>query len=82
MLARRFPQLAVVDDHGKLVDLLSYRDIVAAEARREMDGNPRPQPCARSSKRETISQLRRSPVIGVSGAFLKLSRTMMSLLQL
>jgi len=42
MLARRFPQLAVVDDHGKLVDLLSYRDIVAAEARREIDGNPSP----------------------------------------
>ncbi len=42
MLSRRFPQLAVVDDHGKLVDLLSYRDIVAAEARRDIDGEQRP----------------------------------------
>ncbi len=39
MLARGFPQLAVVDDRGKLVDLLTYRDIVAAEARREIDGD-------------------------------------------
>ena len=39
MLARGFKQLAVVDDRGKLVDLLTYRDIVAAEARREIDGN-------------------------------------------
>lgn len=38
MLSRGFPQLAVVDDRGKLMDLLSYRDIVAAEARREIDG--------------------------------------------
>ena len=42
MLARGFSQLAVVDDHGKLVDLLTYRDIVAAEARREIDGDQRP----------------------------------------
>ena len=40
MLARGFPQLAVVDDAGKLVDLLTYRDIVAAEARREIDEHP------------------------------------------
>lgn len=39
MLARGFPQLAVVDDQGKLIDLLTYRDIVAAEARREIDGD-------------------------------------------
>ena len=38
MLARGVGQLAVVDDHGKLLDLLTYRDIVAAEARHEIDG--------------------------------------------
>ncbi|CAN5801316.1 hypothetical protein BH23CHL2_BH23CHL2_28950 [soil metagenome] len=38
MLARGVGQLAVVDDRGKLVDLLTYRDIVAAEARKEIDG--------------------------------------------
>lgn len=38
MLARGYAQLAVVDEQGKLVDLLTYRDIVAAEARREIDG--------------------------------------------
>ena len=38
MLAQGFPQLAVVDNRGKLVDLLTYRDIVAAEARDQIDG--------------------------------------------
>lgn len=42
MLAKGFPQLAVVDDRGKLVDLLTYRDIVAAEARRELNHGKRP----------------------------------------
>ena len=43
MLAKGFPQLAVVDHRGKLVDLLTYRDIVAAEARKQInDGNSRP----------------------------------------
>ncbi len=41
MLSRGFSQLVVVDDRGKLLDLLTYRDIVAAEARREIDGDER-----------------------------------------
>jgi CBS domain-containing protein len=36
LLARGVGQLVVVDEHGKLVDLLTYRDLVAAEARREL----------------------------------------------
>jgi CBS domain-containing protein len=39
MLARGFGQLVVVDQRGKLIDLLTYRDIVAAEARRDLDGH-------------------------------------------
>lgn len=39
MLAKGYSQLVVVDQNGKLVDLLTYRDIVAAEARSDIDGS-------------------------------------------
>lgn len=38
MLARHYDQLVVVDKRGKLVDLLTDRDIVIAEARDDIDG--------------------------------------------
>jgi len=43
MLMKGYSQLVVVDRAGKLVDLLTYRDIVAAEARHDIDG-PDKQP--------------------------------------
>lgn len=39
MIERGYRQLVVVDDDGKFVDVLTYRDIVAVEALREIDKN-------------------------------------------
>lgn len=39
MIAHHYAQLVVVDDNGKLIDLLTDRDIVVAEARDDIDGD-------------------------------------------